>query len=104
MIYIALARMPDDQIRGKGKIGAGGAKPFDDPTIVGDGVATVHRGKDAVGAALHRKMQKRHQLRYVAMDRNQLIIDIPRVRGRIPDTIEAGEGGQPSKQLSQPPV
>jgi hypothetical protein len=48
-------------------------------------------------------MQKRHQLRYVSVDRDQLVIDIPRVRGRIPDTIETRQVRQPSYQLGQPP-
>src|SRR5260370_11110454 len=48
-------------------------------------------------------MQKRHQLRYVAMGRDQLLIDILRVRGRIPDTIETRQLRQPSYQLAEPP-
>src|SRR5271166_124518 len=48
-------------------------------------------------------MQERHQLRYVAVGRDQLIVDISRVRGRIPDAIETRQLRQVPDQLAQPP-
>ena len=96
--------MADDQIRGKGEIGAGRAQALDNSSIVVRGVTPVHRGKHAVGPALHRKMQKRHQLRHLAMGRDQLIIDVPRMRGGVADPIETGQFGEPPYQFAQPPL
>ncbi len=49
-------------------------------------------------------MQKRHQLRHVAMSRDQPVADIARVRSRVADAVETGEFRQGADQLRQPPL
>ena len=79
------------------------AQAIDDAPIIGGSVAPVHRREHAVGAALHRQMQKRHQLRHLAMGGDQPVVDIARVRGRVADAVETGHIGKRPDQLAQAP-
>ena len=67
-------------------------------------VAPVHRPQHPIGAALHRQMQKRHQLRHIAVRRDQRVIDIARMRGRVADAGEPGRSRRGPDQIAQAPL
>src|SRR5215469_8788883 len=49
-------------------------------------------------------MNKRHQLRHIAMSHDQPIIDITRMRGRVPNSVETGQLRQPAHKITQAPI
>ena len=62
-----------------------------------------------VRAGLHRQMQERHQLRHVAMRRDQVVVHVARVRGRVADAARApgsrpapGSGGRDPNPAVRP--
>ncbi len=101
-IGFALAGEADDEIRRQRQVGPRGAQPRDDAMVVGGTVAAIHRGKDAVGAGLHRQVQERHQLRFPAVRRDQRVVDVARVRGRVAQPIEPVDRSEPGDQLAEP--
>ena len=103
-IRVALAGKADDEIGRQRDVGPRRAQALDDAAIVVGGVPPVHRRQHAVGAGLHRQMQERHQLRHVAMRRDQRVVDVARMRGRVAQPREPGDLGERADQLAEPPV
>ena len=60
-----------------------------DAQIVRARVAAVHGSEDAVRARLHRQMQMRHQRRQVAMRRDQIVVHVARMAGRVAQPLDA---------------
>ena len=87
----------------KREVGPRPAQPLDGAAVIVGGVPPVHRREHAVGAALHRQVQKRHQLRHVAMGGDEPVIDIARMRGRVAQAGNARDPGEGADQLAQPP-
>ena len=81
----------DDEIGGERKIGPRRAQPRDDVEIIGARVAAVHGSENAVGARLHRQMQLRHQLRQIAMRRDQIVVHVARMAGGVAQPLDAGD-------------
>ena len=103
-ILLALTRETNDKIRGKGKIGSGRAEAVGNLAVNVCRVSPVHRGEDAVCSALNGEMYERHQLRHVAMRRDEPIVDVSRMRGRVANPVEAGQFGQPAYESPKTPV
>jgi len=63
----------------------------------------VHRFENAIGAALHRQMQERHQFGDITMGRNQFVVDIGWVRRHVADASQARQFGEGADQIAQTP-
>ena len=94
----------DDEVRGQRDIGPRRAQAIDDAPIVVDRVAAVHRFEHAIGARLHRQMEKRHQRGDVAMGGDQLVAHIARMRGGVANTCQAGEFGRARGRAGRAPT
>ena len=90
-ILLRLARKAHDDICGKREVGARGAELFHDPVIVGHRVPAVHRLEHVVGPGLERQMQIRHELRQIAMGRDQGAGHLVRVARRKPQALDAAD-------------
>src|SRR5262252_386093 len=49
-------------------------------------------------------MNKRHQLRHVAMSPDEPIVDITRMRGCVANSVETGQLRQPAHKITQAPI
>ena len=64
-------------------------------------VPAVHRLQHPVAPRLHRQVQERHQLRFLAMRRDQVVAHVVRMRGGIADPLEPLDRRQPPHQRRQ---
>ena len=71
--------------------------------VIVDAVAAIHRREHAIGARLHRQMQERHQLRHIAMRRDQLVIHIARMRGRVTQPLQPRQLGKRADEPAETP-
>ena len=101
---VALARKADDEVGRERDVRTRPPQARDPAAVVVRAVAPVHRAKDAVRAGLHRQMQERHQLRHVAVRRDQLGAEIARMRGRVANPLQAIEVRERADQAGEIPV
>ena len=66
----------------------------DELGIVAGGMLAVHRGEDAVGAGLKRQMQIGHQLRLIAVQRDEIVIHVARMARRVAEPLELVDARQ----------
>src|SRR5690348_16454402 len=106
-ILFGLAGEADNKIGREGHVGANGAQAVDDREIVGARMPAVHGTENPIGAGLHRQMQLRHQGRQVAMGRDEVVVDVAWMTGRVAQARDArnlGESEEQSSERPRPPV
>ena len=64
---------------------------------------SIHCGENSVGAGLEGKMQIWHQLFFVAMERDQIVVHVPRMARRVADALDRAYLGEALDQLRQRP-
>ena len=60
-----------------------------------------HALQHAVGSRLHRQVEKRHELRHVAMRRDQVVIHVDRMRRRVADALDPVDLGNAPDQFCE---
>jgi hypothetical protein len=80
-----------------------GTETVDDAPVIIGGMLAVHGGQNPVGAGLHRQMHERHQRGEVAVRRDQRVLDVARMAGRIAQACDAVDFGEPVQQPSERP-
>ena len=73
----------------------------DELGIVVGRMLAVHGVKDAVGAGLKRQMQIGHELRLVAVERDQIVVHVAWMARGVAEPLDLGDVGEPLKQPAQ---
>ena len=67
-------------------------------------VAPLHGHEDAIRARLHRQMQAWHQLRQIAVRRDQTFVHVGRMAGRVAQACDALDFGRAAEQTAERPL
>ena len=103
-IRVGFARKTDDKVGRKRQIRPRFPQALDDPPILIPPMPPVHRRENPVRAALHRKMQERHQARDIAMGGDELVIDIERMGRRVAQPLKPLDPIEPGQKPAQAPA
>ena len=88
-VGVRLAGKPTMKSEDRPRSGRAARQPPNLPDVIRDGVVALHQPEDPVAAALHRKMQVAHQLRDLLVDVDEAAGELGRMRGRVPDPVDA---------------
>src|SRR5512144_811540 len=103
-ILVRFARKTNDEVGTQRQIGARRPQSIDEAAVVVGTMPAIHRRQNAIRSGLHRQMQKRHELWYIRMSANQVVVLIGRMRGRVSDPLDAPNFGERSNQSAEPPI
>src|SRR5205085_5038042 len=100
-ILFGLPREAHDEVAAESDVGTGGAHLLQYAKICVGAVTAVHRLEDAVRSRLHREVEVRHQLLNLAVSRDERVVHVGGMAGRVTDARKPIDLRQCSDELSQ---